>query len=292
MNLLRDLRASLDAWLFKREIDVCRLFAAWFISLTAALLCGMVFELFFDKFILRLDIVLYFFMWGAFCFHKSWPRTLTLIFTWVGMGVMLVMFVVVGYNIFTLMPSGTWMVGTLEMEDPPAWFLYMTAIVLFFALLISIVSLLLLHSLKMRGEIATARLDPAPQPVPLSRLNKRLHRFIFALIMGFYAAGYALPHATDLKEYKVKTSGDFPMVYGGNGTNIFIEVNHSMIVYRTNEIKRTHHRISGRNFFLSTADYPEFQVKPRMKYTLENGVIHEEPWDMKDSGFSNPVETK
>jgi len=82
---------------------------------------------------------------------------------------------------------------------------------------------------------------------------------------------------TDLKEYKVGKYQVYSITT--DGENTIIRWNRSLIVYPTTNTTWCSFNQSGRKYFFELKDYPEFQVKPRMKYTLENGVIHGEPWD-------------
>jgi len=50
------------------------------------------------------------------------------------------------------------------------------------------------------------------------------------------------------------------------------------------------HRITGaqrgRGYFINVEGYPEFQIKPRTKYTLADGIIREEPWSGTDGAHN------
>ena len=187
MNAFRQLRASLDALLYKHEIDVCRLFSVFFYCYAVSSICTI-----------NLSFILYLFMGYAFWTHTSWPRTVTIGLSWLSI---FVSFVVLPAVFLVSKKNPTWTIGGMKIQDPPTWFLNMTLALFVFIIIQILLSLFLLYSEKILKEITT---PPSSDPLPTSRLNKYLHFIIVVLFAVLYIGGYLLPHVTNLKEYKAK----------------------------------------------------------------------------------------
>ena len=266
-------RERLDAWLHQNEVDVCRLFAVFYFCCAVGGLYAMVESFAYGRLSLNLTVVFWFFMGSSFKNRKPW-RKLAIGLSW--FGVVACTLLVPMVHIFG--SSGDWTVGHIKMEEPPAWLHVMLFIQGMFFLFLCLFSLFLLDSQKIREEIAMP-LEAASQPV--SRMNKRLRRIMIAVTAVFLVGESLLPFVTDLKKYE--TPPDFwPVSTMSCGTNIHLRVNQSLIVYQGSSMSWSSR--SKRGCHLQISGYPEFRVEKHKKYTLENGVIREEPWqDTEDS---------
>ena len=147
-----------------------------------------------------------------------------------------------------------------------------------FLLLLHVFFIQMLRGRKIREEIATAS-SALP---PASTQNKRLRWLVATAPLVFFMGWRILPYVTNLDDYLVKKNGHFPRSTIATQNGLYIKANQSLIVCNTNHVQYTSRGAIGHRCLITINGYPEFQIKEHTKYTLENGVIREEPWDDPD----------
>ena len=127
--ILCSVREKLDAWLTQHEVDVCRLFAVYFLTGAAMGVVSNIVQFSYTcaygvGFTFKLDFVVSFIFGVAFWLHKSWVRTVTLVFTWM---IVLLFFVgiplILLFALFGVPGSTTYTIAgmTLQGQGLPLW---------------------------------------------------------------------------------------------------------------------------------------------------------------------------
>ncbi len=289
-------RASFDAMLHTHEIDVCRLFSVLCYCFTAAGIYFTVGQLIFRiALTFDLTLILYFFMGYAFGKHKSWPRTMMLVLSWLAISVMFLFFAWLAIRFFQQHDAAayTLTIGSAKIQEPPDWM--MTVIVAWVAccVILCVLAFFLLYSRKIREEIRVGMkreakmireppepLDPEP---PVSKLNRRLQGIVIGLSVAVTIGFSVLGFAVGSKQHDVRQAKPLSDIreVKWDGTNHYFAVNQSLIITTSRNYQCVTSKTSKRPGMLECsvefAGYPMFRVKPHQKYTLENGDIRVEP---------------
>lgn len=178
-------RTWFDAVLHKHEIDVCRLMAVSLYCAAAGRAWNMVVRAYFGSANCDLTIILSLVMAFAFARRKSWPRKVGIFLLWivtVAVGAALLFFT---FNCWaSILPPQPWRINGVEFTEPPGWLPASSIVALVVIFFVGACDLLLLHSKKIREEIAAANHVPAP----LTRANRWVQGLVIAsAVMGAIA---------------------------------------------------------------------------------------------------------